>query len=83
MDEIAQCKIQSSVNLQHKYASSRRERSEEINSSCDLDSLLRSPNISSVYEMSDIEVLQVYKILIKNMIIYIILQYYQSFLLGC
>lgn len=78
--EVVQYKIQSPVNLQHKHASSR-ESGEEINVSCDLDSLLRSLDTFSAYEMSDIEVLQVYIILIKNMII--ILQYYQSFLLRC
>lgn len=71
--EVAQRMIQSSVNLLHKHASPRGERDEEINASCDLDSLLRSLNTSSAYEMSDIEVLEVHKILIKNMIIYIIL----------
>lgn len=70
--EIAQCRIQSSVNLQCKYISPR-ESSEEINASCDLDFLLRSLDTSSTYEMNDMEVLQVHKTLIKNMII--ILQY--------
>lgn len=70
--EIAQCKIQSSVNLQHEYISPR-ESSEEVNASCDLDILLRSLDTSSAYEMNDMEVLQVHKTLIKNMII--ILQY--------
>lgn len=70
--ETAQCKIQSSDNLQHKCISPR-EKNEELNDNYDLDFLLRNLDTSSAYEMSDMEVLQVHKILIKNMII--ILQY--------
>lgn len=66
--ENTQCKIQSSVNLQHKYIS-LRERNEEVDASCDIDFLLRNLDAFSAYEMSDMEVLQVHKIFIKNMVI--------------
>ena len=54
-----QREVQSPINLEEKHASTR-EREEEINASYDLDSLLRSLDTSSAYEMSDIEVLQVH-----------------------
>lgn len=56
--EVTQYKIQSLVNFQHKHASFR-ESGEDFNISCELDSLLRSLDTFSAYEMNDIEVLQV------------------------